>query len=137
MRQILTSLMWNPRPHEDRRCCSDEPVMRRQVRSSAPARWSRKLRVAIPSSVAVFRRTVASPVEPQVQVGTRVVTNRGREIGWVRQVLVDLPDGATSYAVQGDEAAPLILLPRSVIGPAPDPDVAVVDERVMHLRRSA
>ena len=100
----------------------------------------RKLRVAVPSSFAVFRKTVASPVDPRVSIGTRVVTNRGREVGHVQRVLVDLPNGSTTYAVRLGDAypvAPVLLLPRESIRSAHDPDVAIVDERAVALRRSA
>ncbi len=141
MRQIVTLLTWNPRPYEERRCCSDEPQLRRpDPRPSTLSRWTRKFRVALASSFAVTRRTVTSPIDPEVEVGTRVVTNHGREVGRVRGVLVDLPSGSTSYAVQRDgtdATAPVILLPRSAVGPAIDPDVAIVDERDIHVRRSA
>lgn len=101
MRPTLSLLMWNTEPVQERRCCSDEPVGRLAASRPATARrWSRKLRVAVPSSIAVFRRSVSTPVDPSVVVGTRVVTTRGRELGHVREVLVALPAGRTTYAIQ-------------------------------------
>ena len=142
MRPTLSLLMWNTEPVQERRCCSDEPVGRLAASRPATARrWSRKLRVAVPSSFAVFRRAVSTPVDPSVVVGTRVVTTRGRELGHVREVLVALPAGRTTYAIQqGDQpvAAPVLLVPREAFRPARDDDVAVVDERaVPPLRKSA
>ena len=107
MRPTLSLLMWNTEPVQERRCCSDEPVGRLAASRPATARrWSRKLRVAVPSSFAVFRRAVSTPVDPSVAVGTRVVTTRGRELGHVREVLVALPAGRTTYAIQ--QGAPLV-----------------------------
>ena len=140
MHPVITLLMSNQRPYEEWRCCSDDPLPRpRADRSGTTRRWSQKLRVAVPSAFAVFRRTVASPVEPRVMVGTRVVTTRGRDIGRVQNVLVELPHGSTPYAIKRDDdsPAPVLLLPREAIRPAPDPDVAMVDERSAALRRSA
>ena len=142
MRPTLSLLMWNTEPVQERRCCSDEPVGRLAAfRPATARRWSRKLRVAVPSSFAVFRRAVSTPVDPSVVVGTRVVTTRGRELGHVREVLVALPAGRTTYAIQqGGQpvAAPVLLVPREAFRPARDHDVAVVDERaVPPLRKSA
>ena len=131
-----------PNPVLEQRCCSDEPIGHLATTGpSAPRRWSRKLRVAVPSSFAVFRRTVAEPLEPRVAVGTKVITSKGRELGEVREVLVNLPTGRTSYAVQrGDRTVsePVLLVPREVVRRAGDPDVAIVDHRaVSPLRKSA
>ena len=88
----------------------------------------------------MFRRTVVAPVEPRVGVGTRVATTRGRESGHVREVLLTLPSGRTSYAIEGagEASAPVLLLPREAIRHADESDLAVVDERALpSLRRSA
>ena len=60
------------RNQEIGRCCTDAP--RVAERPSALRRWSSKLRVAVPSSVRVFRRTVREPLEPRVPAGTLVRT---------------------------------------------------------------
>ena len=140
MRALMPTLI--PNPVQERRCCSDEPAGRSVVtRPSASRRWTRKLRVAVPPSFALFRRTVAEPFEPRVGVGTRVITSRGRELGHVREVLVRVPTGRTAYAIQhGDPgvAEPVLLVPREVVRPVGDPAVAIVDDRaVTPLRRSA
>jgi hypothetical protein len=140
MKPVITLQMSDPRPYEERRCCSDDPLPRpRADRTGTTRRWSQKLRVAVPSAFAVFRRTVASPVEPRVAVGTRVVTNRGRDIGRVQNVLVELPHGSTTYAIKPDDdpSAPVLLLPREAIRPGAGPNVAMVDERSAALRRGA
>jgi hypothetical protein len=142
MRPSVSLFMFDPHPARERRCCSDEPVGRNALdRPAAPRRWSRKLRIAVPSSLAVFRRTVATPVDPAVAVGTRVVTTRGRELGHVREVLVALPGGRTSYAIQQDDhpvVAPVLLVPRDAFRSTRDGGAAVVDERaVPPLRKSA
>lgn len=143
MRPAVSLFLFDPTPTQERRCCSDEPVGRVSLdrRPAAPGRWTRKLRIAVPSSFAVFRRTVAAPVDPSVGVGTRVVTNRGRELGRVREVLVALPGGRTTYAIQQDDhpvAAPVLLVPREAFRRSPEGDAAVVDDRaVPPLRKSA
>ena len=124
------------RPEEDARCCTDEP--RVADRPAAFARWSGKLRVALPSAIAVFRRTVREPARTQVPAGTPVRTRSGREVGRVREVVVALPSGRTSYAVDRTDDTRVLLIPRQALQHEPDDAHAVVDERVLvGLARSA
>lgn len=114
---------------EIERCCTDEP--RAVPRPSALRRWSSKLRIAVPSSVRVFRRTVREPLEPRVPAGTLVRTEEGRALGRVREVVVALPSGRASYAVHdaGAEDARVLLIPRDAVHRAGGH--AVVEERAL------
>ena len=86
----------------------------------------------------MFRRAVSTPVDPSVVVGTRVVTTRGRELGHVREVLVALPAGRTTYAVAGSRRRTRAAGATRGVPPGADHDVAVVDEpAVPPLRKSA
>jgi hypothetical protein len=128
---LLFSLAFR-RYEEETRCCTDEP--RVTARSAALPRWSRKLRVALPSAFAVFRRTVREPARTDVPAGTPVRTRSGREVGRVREVMVALPSGRTSYAVDrvdGSDDARVLLIPRQALQHDPDALHAVVDERVL------
>jgi hypothetical protein len=128
-----------PRYQEVTRCCTDEP--RFSERPATLSRWSTKLRVALPSAIAVFRRTVREPARTEVPAGTTVRTPSGREVGRVREVVVTLPGGRTSYAVDrgsGSGDARVLLIPRQALQHEPDASHAVVDERVLAgLARSA
>jgi len=126
------------RYEEETRCCSDEP--RVAERPAAFRRWSTKLRVALPSAIAVFRRTVREPAPTAVPAGTPVRTSAGREVGHVREVVVALPSGRASYAVDraGESDARVLLIPRQALRQEPHAPHAVVDERVLAgLARSA
>jgi hypothetical protein len=115
------------RNEEIERCCTDVPPV--GERPSALRRWSSKLRVAVPSSVRVFRRTVREPLEPRVPAGTLVRTTEGRNLGRVREVVVALPSGRASYAVHdaGSHDARVLLIPRDALHTAGTH--AVVEER--------
>ena len=124
------------RSEEEMRCCTDEP--RVAERQAALPRWSRKLRVALRSAIAVFRRTVREPARTEVPAGTPVRTRSGREVGRVREVVVALPSGRTSYAVDRSDDARVLLIPRQALQHEPEAAHAVVDERVLvGLARSA
>ena len=117
------------RNREIGRCCTDAPHV--IERPSALRRWSSKLKVAVPSSVRVFRRTVREPLEPRVPAGTLVRTTEGRSLGRVREVVVALPSGRASYAVHdaGAEDARVLLIPRDAVRTAGGH--AVVEERAL------
>jgi hypothetical protein len=120
----------------DTRCCTDEPPV--VERPAAFRRWTSKLRVAVPSSVRVFRRAVREPLEPRVATGTLVRTTGGRDVGRVREVVVALPSGRASYAVDdvGADDARVLLIPRDALRTSGAH--AVVEERVLEgLARSA
>ena len=125
-------LVRQPSPRSETRCCDDLPlVIDRPRTTSWPVRWTRKLRVAVPTAFRVFRRQLARPVERPIEVGTPVVSSTGRSVGTVREVVVELGSGRASYAV-GEESvgrARVILLPRDVV--RADEDVAIVEERVL------
>jgi len=121
-----------PRSDEEvRRCCDDHPMGMTDGQAHAwPVRLSRKLATAVPASVRVFRRQMATPLTT-IEPGTRVISSRGRSLGVVRSMLVDVDSGGASYAVTTDgEDARVILLPRLAL--REDADVAVVDERVVN-----
>ena len=123
------------RNEEIARCCTDRPRAIR--RASALRRWSWKLKVAVPSSVRVFRRTVREPLEPRLGPGTLVRTTQGRDVGRVREVLVALPSGRASYAVHDvrSDDARVLLIPRDALRTSGAH--AVVEERVLAGSRSA
>ena len=110
------------------RCCTDEP--RFAERPPALRRWSSKLRVAVPSSLRVFGGAVRQPVH-HVPAGTPVRTPAGRSVGRVREVVVALPSGRASYAVDDPHApdARVLLIPREALRTSGAH--AVVDERVL------
>jgi sporulation protein YlmC with PRC-barrel domain len=120
---------------EETRCCKDEPPV--VERPGALSRWSSKLRVAVPSSLRVFRRTVREPLE-RVPAGTPVRTTAGRDVGRVRDVVVALPSGRASYTVhdERDADARVLLIPRHALRTAGAH--AVIEERVLeNVARSA
>ena len=124
------------RSEEIARCCSDEP--RSAERPSALRRWSSKLRVAVPSSIRVFGGSVRQPVQERVPAGTLVRTPAGRDVGRVREVVVALPSGRASYAVDdlGTQDARVHLIPHEHLRTAGAH--AVVEERVLEgVARSA
>jgi sporulation protein YlmC with PRC-barrel domain len=126
-------LVGSARPWEESRCCDDRPpVIARTHRPATPVRWARKLSVALPAAVAVFRRQVARPIDEPIGVGTTVISTTGRELGTVRDVVVELGSGRASYAVSPEESVGLgrvLLLPRDVVHDRDD--VAVVEEHVL------
>ena len=115
--------------HVDTRCCTDEP--RPAARPTVLRRWSTKLRVAVPTSVRVFGGSVRQPVRTQVPAGTLVRTSAGRDVGRVREVVVALPSGRASYAVDDPHSddARVLLIPREDLRSAGVH--AVVEERVL------
>ena len=123
--------------NEDARCCTDEPrVVPRLHRQPALRRWSSKLRVAVPSSIRVFGGAVRQPVPTRVPAGTPVRTPSGRHVGRVREVVVALPSGRASVAVDGSEDARVLLIPHEAL--RSEGSHAVVDERVLEdLARTA
>jgi hypothetical protein len=119
-----------PRYEEEvKRCCDDLRRVRAEARPAWPIRWTRKLGTAMPTTVRVFRRQMATPATPTIDPGTPVVSSRGRSFGVVRSLVVEVGTGGTSYAValeNGDVR--VILLPRSTLHETDE--VAVVDEQV-------
>ena len=115
--------------HEDTRCCTDEP--RRVARPTVLRHWSSKLRVAVPTSVRVFGGSVRQPLQTRVAAGTLVRTPDGRDVGRVREVVVALPSGRASYAVDDahTDDARVLLIPREDLRSAGVH--AVVEERVL------
>jgi hypothetical protein len=116
------------------RCCTDEP--RPISRPTTLRRWSSKLRIAVPASVRVFGGAVREPVQTRVPAGTPVRTPAGRHVGRVREVVVAVPSGRTSYAVddaQTEDAravdARVLLIPQAALRTAGAH--AVVEERVL------
>jgi hypothetical protein len=102
------------RNEEIERCCTDVPRP-----------------VGRPSAFRVFRRAVREPIASRLPAGTLVRTTAGRDVGRVREVVVALPSGRASYAVDdahtGD--ARVLLIPREAVRTA-GPH-AVVEERVL------
>jgi sporulation protein YlmC with PRC-barrel domain len=132
---LLYAALAIPTREDTRRCCTDEPPV--VERPAALRRWSSKLRVAVPSSLCVFRRTVREPLE-RVPAGTPVRTTAGRDVGRVRDVVVALPSGRASYTVhdERDADARVLLIPRHALRTAGAH--AVVEERVLEdVARSA
>jgi hypothetical protein len=109
----------------------------RQAAPAWPLRWPRKLATALPTSVRVFRRQLAAPISA-IDPGTPVVSSRGRALGVVRSMVVEVDSGLAAYAVSPDaHDARVILLPRQSL--RGDAGVAVIDDRVAQrlVRRSA
>jgi hypothetical protein len=129
---LLYAALMTPRDL-DVRCCTDEPRFeaRPQARPAALRRWSSKLRVAVPTSFRVFGGAVRQPIHHQVPAGTQVRTPAGRTVGRVREVVVALPSGRASYAVDRAEPgdARVLLIPREDLRTSGSH--AVVDERVL------
>ena len=104
----------------------------RRVHNAGPAwpvRWTLKLASAVPTSLRVFRRQMATPLASTIAPGTPVVSSRGRSLGVVRSLVVEIGTGGSSYAVASEGGdARVILLPRQTLHE--DHEVAVVDERV-------
>ena len=125
---LLYAALTIPR-NEDTRCCTDEPPV--AVRPAAFRRWTSKLRVAVPSSLRVFGGTVRQPLATQVPTGTLVRTPTGRDVGRVREVVVALPSGRASYAVDDvhTDDARVLLIPRDAVRTAGAH--AVVEERAL------
>ena len=126
---------------QDEPCCDDRPVAMMKARRPAwPRRWARKVRIAVPTAFAVFRRQLAQPaVEPATE-GTPVMSSSGRSLGEVRSVVVELRSGRSSYAVSQNDSdgdARVLLLPRDAV--AHRNDVVVIEEHVLRglERRSA
>ena len=117
------------RSEEIARCCSDEP--RAVERPATLRRWTSKLRVAVPSSLRVFGGSVRQPVQQRVPAGTLVRTPAGRDVGRVREVVVALPSGRASYAVDDlhTEDARVHLIPHEHLRATGTH--AVVEERVL------
>jgi len=136
MRPLIYAMTVPPRPAATR-CCDDVPPrgMSAAPARSWPARWTRKLSIAVPASVRVFRRQLRQPVTPVVASGTPVVTMSGRRIGTVRDVVVELRSGRTSYAVATEEPnverGRVLLLPSEALRTRTS--VAVVDDRLVQL----
>jgi hypothetical protein len=120
-----------PRYEEEaRRCCDDGRRVRVEARLAWPVRWTRKLGTAVPTMFRVFRRQMATPATPTIDPGTPVVTSRGRSLGVVRSIVVEIGSGGTSYAVAlKDGDAGVILLPKQTLHETDD--VAVLDDRVV------
>lgn len=112
------------------RCCSDEPALLRPARSMHPSKWARKLRSAVPASLAAFRGMLRTPVDSPA-VGSKVVTGEGTNLGSVKDVVMGLRTGKTSYEVShghippGD--APSILVPHEALRGSAEEDVFVAD----------
>lgn len=105
----------------------------RRARGDGPAwpvRWTRKLGTAVPTSLRVFRREMATPLAATIAPGTPVVSSRGHSLGVVRSLVVEIgTGGGAAYAVAPEDGdARVILLPRQTLHE--DHEVAVVDERV-------
>lgn len=118
---------------EERRCCDDRPPPAvRRARPLWPLRWARKSAIAIPAATRVFRRQMAQPAATPIVAGTPVVTTSGRHLGLVRDRVVGLGSGTTSYAVADGERTGegrVLLLPgRSV---RPEGDIAIIDDRIV------
>jgi hypothetical protein len=94
-----------------------------------PVRWTRKIGTAVPTSLRVFRRQMATPIASTIAPGTPVVNSRGRSLGVVRSLVVEIGTGGSSYAVAPEAGdARVILLPRQTLHE--DHEVAVVDDGV-------
>ena len=137
MRPLVYTLAMPPRPVATR-CCDDVPppiARREQSRPTLPKRGARKLAIALSASIRVFRRQLRQPAIPAVRSGTPVVTVSGRKVGTVRDVVVELRSGRTSYAVATeephDERGRVLLLPREALRDRTS--VAVVDDRDLRL----
>jgi sporulation protein YlmC with PRC-barrel domain len=136
MRPLIYTLAMPPRPVATR-CCDDVPPrgMSPASRPAWPARWAHRLAVAVPASIRVLRRQLRQPATPAVASGTPVVTVSGRKVGTVRDVVVELRSGRTSYAVATEEPrdAPgrVLLVPRDAVRNRTS--VAVVDDRIVRL----
>ena len=97
-----------------------------------PHRWARKIRIAVPAALAVFRRQLAQPAVKPASEGTPVRSSNGRPLGTVRRVVVELDSGRSSYAVtpdQPDGYARVLLLPRDLVSHRDN--VIVIEERVL------
>jgi hypothetical protein len=125
-------LLMKSQPFDDRtRCCDDRPTSVAGTRQAWPLRWGRKGRVAVPAAMAVLRRQLAQPIAERIAIGTPVVSSGGRELGVVRDVVVELGSGRTSYAVSDlpSGRGNVRLLPRDLV--RTHRDVAVVEEHVL------
>lgn len=115
---------------QERRCCDDRPRNARASRTrTRSARLPRKLRLALPSSFAGFRRRIepARSADP----GTPVVSTTGRSVGTVRRVVVELDTGRPVYAVSPGDAdgGRVLLLPVDAVHDRDD--VVMIDEGVL------
>jgi hypothetical protein len=125
-------LLMTSKPSNDRvRCCDDRPTSVAVTSPAWPLRWGRKSRVAVPAAIAVLRRQLAQPIAERIAIGTPVVSSGGRQLGVVRDVVVELGSGRTSYAVsdQPSGRGNVRLLPRDLV--RTHRDVAVVEEHVL------
>jgi len=116
----------------ERRCCDDRPAARiEHTGPTWPVRWTRKLRVAFPASLRVFRRQIAQPAGPLVASGTPVVSSTGRPVGTVRDVVLELGSGRAAYAVSSGEPTEgrVLLLPRETVNAGRGG--AIIEERVL------
>lgn len=124
------------RPAEENpvRCCSDEPpAVHGHDRPSTTARRVRKLRVSVPASIRVLRRSLRLPVGATgARSATRVVTRAGRHVGHVQEVAIGLDSGRALYAVAtagraGDRD--VVFVPDDAMRVEGDRAVVVLDER--------
>ncbi|MEX0833007.1 MAG: PRC-barrel domain-containing protein [Actinomycetota bacterium] len=128
----ISMLLRGPNDAVEVRCCSDEPMLDvRPARSMQPSRrWVRKLRSAVPASLAAFRGTLRTPVDSPA-LGSKVVTGGGTNLGHVKDVVVGLRTGKTSYEVSHGQAAPgdaqSVLVPRDAMRESAEDDVFVAD----------
>jgi hypothetical protein len=132
MKAPIYALLAVRRGVEERRCCDDRPPPQAtDDRSAWPVRWTRKLRIALPASLRVFRRQIAQPSTPLVAAGTPVISSTGRPVGTVRDVVVELGSGRAAYAVSSGEREQgrVLLLPRETLNARRDR--AVIEERVL------
>jgi hypothetical protein len=120
-----------PRYEEEiKRCCDDMRQVPTKRQPAWPVRWTRKLGTAVPTMFRVFRRQMETPLVPTIDPGTPVVSSKGRSLGVVRSLVVEIDTGGASYAVAPEDgSARVILLPRQTLRETDE--VAVVDERVV------
>jgi hypothetical protein len=126
-----------PRYEENLRASNARRPQTRRTAPAWPLRWPRKIATALPTSVRVFRKQMSTPLG-SIDPGTRVISSKGRSLGVVRSIVVEVDSGFSAYAVSADaHDARVMLLPRHAL--TEGDDVAVVDDRLAErlLRRSA
>jgi sporulation protein YlmC with PRC-barrel domain len=97
---LAISLRYQDRPFAPFPPAAHPALRRSDDRPAAPLRWARKLRRAVPASLAVFRRQVETPVHAvTADVGTKVVSASGSYVGSVEEILVGMREGGTTVAV--------------------------------------
>ena len=98
---------------------------------SAPRRWARQLRAAVPTSFGVFRGVLRTPVRgTRPKVGSPVVARGGGPVGPIQDVLVGVGSGKLMFTIRDERTGTSrgLLVPANALATG-DGKVVLIDER--------